>query len=368
MAARKQFIFVERQQFSAIDNALWSIRSQATGLSLSRLLGARRHDKVMAYASTLFRETPEGMKAAAQGYIDKGFHAVKFGWGVFGEDPGRDRELVAAARETLGPKRHLLVDPGWYPAGWKKPGPMRSRRQAIELVEDRSTKEAFDPKLMLHERIKIECMERGLLAYPMPGTIDGKRPQVKPRFVLGLPRWWQPATARLKAARSTSRRIHTSFLPAGVQYCRGGMARTTRQRLPIVASLLGVGSGVVWSFGTIAGRRANHADVFQYLFWRSIGIVLVIEVIALARRQSLRIKAAWTSGRTMAIANLGLFVASMCFVYAVKTTTPANAAFLGSLTPLIAVLLSRLLGERLSRSTIVALVVALVGLWVLHRA
>ncbi|MBL8690704.1 MAG: aspartate aminotransferase family protein [Rhodospirillaceae bacterium] len=47
--------------------------------------------------------------------------------------------------------------------------------QAIELVEDRGTKEAFDPKLMLHDRIKVECMERGLLAYPMPGTIDGKR-------------------------------------------------------------------------------------------------------------------------------------------------------------------------------------------------
>ena len=46
---------------------------------------------------------------------------------------------------------------------------------AIELVEDRGTKEAFDPKLALHDRIKAECMERGLLAYPMPGTIDGKR-------------------------------------------------------------------------------------------------------------------------------------------------------------------------------------------------
>src|SRR5689334_24396520 len=48
---------IAMQCISAIDNALWSIRSQATGLSLSRLLGGRRHDKVMAYASTLFRET-----------------------------------------------------------------------------------------------------------------------------------------------------------------------------------------------------------------------------------------------------------------------------------------------------------------------
>ncbi|SFZ83332.1 L-alanine-DL-glutamate epimerase [Devosia enhydra] len=126
---------IAMQCISAIDNALWSIRAQATGLSIAQLLGGRRRDTVMAYASTLFRSTPEGMAEAAQGYIDKGFQAVKFGWGVFGEDPGRDRELVAAARDTLGPDRHLLVDPGWYPAGWTKPGPMRSRREAIALCE-----------------------------------------------------------------------------------------------------------------------------------------------------------------------------------------------------------------------------------------
>jgi L-alanine-DL-glutamate epimerase-like enolase superfamily enzyme len=127
---------IAMQCISAIDNALWSIRAQAAGLSLARMLGGRRRDRVLAYASTLFRETPEGMKAAAKIYVDKGFQAVKFGWGVFGEDPGRDRELVAAAREALGPDRHLLVDPGWYPAGWKdRSRPMRSRREAIALVE-----------------------------------------------------------------------------------------------------------------------------------------------------------------------------------------------------------------------------------------
>jgi L-rhamnonate dehydratase len=121
------------QCISAVDNCLWSIRGQATGLSLGRLLGGRRRDRVTAYASTLFRSTPEGMAEAAQGYVDKGFKAVKFGWGVFGQDPGRDRELVAAARGVLGPDRRLLVDPGWYPVGWIRPGPMRSRREAIEM-------------------------------------------------------------------------------------------------------------------------------------------------------------------------------------------------------------------------------------------
>ena len=126
---------IAMQCISAIDNALWSIRAQASGLPLATLLGGRRRNEVLAYASTLFRETPEAMAEAAQAYVARGFRAVKFGWGVFGQDPGRDRELVAAAREALGPDRHLLVDPGWYPAGWTGPGQMRSLRENIALCE-----------------------------------------------------------------------------------------------------------------------------------------------------------------------------------------------------------------------------------------
>src|SRR5215510_2175139 len=51
------------QCISAIDNCLWSIRAQAAGVSLARLLGGRRRERVTAYASTLFRETPESMAA-----------------------------------------------------------------------------------------------------------------------------------------------------------------------------------------------------------------------------------------------------------------------------------------------------------------
>ncbi len=124
---------IAMQCISAIDNALWSIRAQSTGMPIASLLGGRRRDRIMAYASTLFRSTPEGMAEAAKGYVDRGFRAVKFGWGVFGEDEGRDKELVAAAREALGPDRHLLVDPGWYPVGWTRPGPERSLNEAIRL-------------------------------------------------------------------------------------------------------------------------------------------------------------------------------------------------------------------------------------------
>jgi adenosylmethionine-8-amino-7-oxononanoate aminotransferase len=44
----------------------------------------------------------------------------------------------------------------------------------VELVADRATKQPFDPALRLHARIKAEAMKRGLMCYPMGGTIDGR--------------------------------------------------------------------------------------------------------------------------------------------------------------------------------------------------
>jgi adenosylmethionine-8-amino-7-oxononanoate aminotransferase len=47
--------------------------------------------------------------------------------------------------------------------------------QALEFVADRTTKEPFDPARKLHAKIKAEAMARGLMVYPMSGTIDGVR-------------------------------------------------------------------------------------------------------------------------------------------------------------------------------------------------
>jgi len=44
----------------------------------------------------------------------------------------------------------------------------------IELVADRTNKAPFDPSAQLHARIKRDAMARGLMTYPMGGTIDGR--------------------------------------------------------------------------------------------------------------------------------------------------------------------------------------------------
>ncbi|YCI04968.1 aspartate aminotransferase family protein [Ensifer sp. D2-11] len=59
--------------------------------------------------------------------------------------------------------------------------------RAVELVADRATKSPFDPGLKLNARIKKEAMARGLMVYPMGGTIDGQRGDhvlLAPPFIL----------------------------------------------------------------------------------------------------------------------------------------------------------------------------------------
>jgi len=71
--------------------------------------------------------------------------------------------LDAALHERFGNHAHV--------------GDIRGRGlfRGVELVADRATKEPFDHTLAIHNVIKREAMERGLMCYPMGGTIDGVR-------------------------------------------------------------------------------------------------------------------------------------------------------------------------------------------------
>jgi adenosylmethionine-8-amino-7-oxononanoate aminotransferase len=77
------------------------------------------------------------------------------------------RDMGALLRRRLGERfgNHAHV------------GDIRGRGlfQAIELVEDRLTKVPFDPARKLHAKVKKAAMARGLMVYPMGGTIDGQK-------------------------------------------------------------------------------------------------------------------------------------------------------------------------------------------------
>ena len=70
--------------------------------------------------------------------------------------------LQNALREVLGELPHVGNTRG------------RGLFAGVELVRDKESKTPFDPALKLHAAIKANCMSRGLMVYPMGGTIDGQ--------------------------------------------------------------------------------------------------------------------------------------------------------------------------------------------------
>ena len=81
--------------------------------------------------------------------------------------------LVARVRHS-GTRFEALL--GETLGGHPNVGDIRGRGLfwGIELVRDRASKTPFDPALKLHARIKKEAMARGLMVYPMGGTVDGR--------------------------------------------------------------------------------------------------------------------------------------------------------------------------------------------------
>ena len=132
---------------------------------------------------------------------------------------------------------------------------------------------------------------------------------------------------------------------------------------------MALSAGVTWSLGAVTARTAHGMDAWQYLIWRSVGVIVVMGALAAWRREGSPFPRAFRAGWVMRVACLGLMLASVAFIYALKNTSAANAAFLASITPLLAVVLARVfIGERLTVVTIVSIAVALAGLLVMVTA
>jgi adenosylmethionine-8-amino-7-oxononanoate aminotransferase len=83
--------------------------------------------------------------------------------GLIAKVERQGRLLMSALQARLGQHPHV--------------GDIRGRGLfvGLEFVRDRETKEPFDPSEKLNLRVKDAAMERGLMLYPMAGTLDGRR-------------------------------------------------------------------------------------------------------------------------------------------------------------------------------------------------
>lgn len=105
---------------SGIDTALWDILGKATGQPIGRLLGGRHRDRVRPYASLLM-DQPDPLHDHLTALRSQGWTAFKIGWGPFGRvDERLDEQIVASARDAVGPDAMLMVDAGGSDSAWSQ--------------------------------------------------------------------------------------------------------------------------------------------------------------------------------------------------------------------------------------------------------
>ena len=99
--------------FSGIEIALWDLLGHAKEEPIYKLLGYKKAERKLPYASVLFGDTPEETKQKAVTMRGRGFSAIKFGWGPYGRTTVEaDASHVHAAREGIGADGHLMIDAG----------------------------------------------------------------------------------------------------------------------------------------------------------------------------------------------------------------------------------------------------------------
>ncbi len=97
---------------AGVNMALWDIAGKAYQQPIYRLLGGPFQTRMRAYCSVLFGDTPAATYDIARRWVDRGFTAVKFGWGPMGQSESGDIALVREARRGLGDGPDLLIDAG----------------------------------------------------------------------------------------------------------------------------------------------------------------------------------------------------------------------------------------------------------------
>jgi len=130
--------------------------------------------------------------------------------------------------------------------------------------------------------------------------------------------------------------------------------------------LLVLMSGVFWSTMGLGIRNINDANVWQILCYRSFSLAIFLFVVISFRSGFKPISTIRKSGIAGVIGGFGLVFAFAGGIYAIQTTTVANAMFLFASAPFLAAIFGwMILGEVVRKGTWLATALAVIGILIM---
>ncbi|MEC7596235.1 MAG: DMT family transporter [Pseudomonadota bacterium] len=136
----------------------------------------------------------------------------------------------------------------------------------------------------------------------------------------------------------------------------------------LLGFFLVVVSGIIWSIGAPLVRFLEDAEIFrlQYLLYRGLIITLVILLFVLIREGKNFLHTFRRIDSWSLIGSLVMSVTFFGWIYALTTTTVAITLLMLAVSPILSAFLGYLLlGERLSRSTMINMLIVLLGITIM---
>ncbi len=127
-------------------------------------------------------------------------------------------------------------------------------------------------------------------------------------------------------------------------------------------------AGFIWSFGAVTVRYMDdaHSYVFQYLFYRGIAIALILLIYLFLKEGFSFYKNFLKISVSSILGGIFLAIAFTGFIFSITMTEAAVTLFMLAAMPFIAAIVGYLvLGETLSKSTLIAMMIAFLGVCIM---
>lgn len=129
-----------------------------------------------------------------------------------------------------------------------------------------------------------------------------------------------------------------------------------------------IGAGILWSLQGLVFRQIDTAGTWSVLFWRSLGMLPALLAFLTWRAKGSPLPSIRAVGLAGVMGGLGLVGAFGGAIYAIQSTTIANAVFLFTASPFLTALIGwAALGERVRPLTWAAMGLAMAGIYVMVR-